>query len=639
VFLPDGSPARGALVIAAQPSAYQNAGAAARCGPDEQERVPNTVCDIEGRFELEGIPAERLFVWAGLQGMRWSHTELLSFEALNSIDGVELHLVALQREDHIAGVVLDPEGQPLPYANLRYRVVLGGSTNIGNFKVDEHGRFDERLRVFAPHDLTASDPNKRLAASVLSQVAPGELELVLQLGVRRSMSVEVVDSTGVAVSNFGAVLIGPDGFSTLERFAEAERPEGRMEFELPSSGTFLEIRARGFDVVRLGPYDPQSAPAVVRAVLTALPGIQGRVLAGETPVADARLVMHRISWPGLSVNHNGFMSRLDPGIQAQTQSDADGRFFLTARESGDFAILIEAAGFARSEVAVLNYQKSVGVSGVQGALEAGGALEGLVLVAQGRSPEGTIVAINRGDLHPRTQRVGVDGRFYFEGLTPGGWTVRQSNFEVDADGGTAISSRSERDAFPEDVQVRTGETAHCDLDLSDERLCVLRGQITIDGKPASEWRATFWPDSDGVVNETLPATVLDAEGRFEFSATQPGFRRVRFAPPLQAKGGVNLTLRTQVLRGENHVERALRTAQVEGRAAIGAGRMYGDGRCDPELSYFVGILPDEDGRYVLSGLPAGTLRIMEKPANAVDGAGWHEVRNVDLAPGQRLVLD
>jgi hypothetical protein len=39
---------------------------------------------------------------------------LLSFEALNSIDGVELHLVALQREDHIAGVVLDPEGQPLP---------------------------------------------------------------------------------------------------------------------------------------------------------------------------------------------------------------------------------------------------------------------------------------------------------------------------------------------------------------------------------------------------------------------------------------------------------------------------------------------------------------------------------------------
>ncbi|HTF88884.1 MAG TPA: sigma-70 family RNA polymerase sigma factor [Planctomycetota bacterium] len=638
VLLPDGRPAVGARVIAAQPSSYQDEAAATRGGPDEQELAPATTSDGEGRFHLEGIPADRLFLWAGMADMRWTHSKLIEFAPLDSVDDVELRLAPLEREDHIAGIVLDPAGEPMPKAQLRYKVSRGGSMNMGNIPVDAQGRFDYRLRVNAPHDLSAKDPDDHFATAAQAQVAPGELQVVLQLGVRRSMIVEAVDASGAAVKNFGANLIDPDGFSMAKRFAEADHADGRLEFELPASGVRLEIRARGFDIVKLGPFDAQTAPQVVRAVLVPLPGIQGRVLVGEKPLAGAKLSLHRLTWPGMSVNHNGFASRLDPSSQAQGESDEDGRFFLTARENGNFVLLAEAPGHARSEVEISDYTKGQGASDVIVAMRTGGILEGQVRVAAGRSPLGIIVAINRGDLHPRTLRVGEDGRFRFENLTPGGFTVRQSQFELTSENGTAMSTREERDEFPTDVQVREGQIAHFDLDLSDDRPCVLRGQLIVDGKPASEWRATFWPDSNGVVNETLPTTVLDREGRFEFSASQPGFRRVHISPPMDTAGQLNLTFRTEVLRGDNRLERNVSTGQIEGQVAPDAPQMYAQGRCDGDLTYFAGIHPDPDGKYLLDKLPAGYVRILARPPeNSVD-KNWVEIHAFDLAGGEHRVI-
>ena len=639
VLLPDGRPAVGARVIAAQPSSRRDDAVAARCGPDEQELVPACNCDNEGRFHLEGIPSGRLFLWAGLRDMRWTHTKLLEFAPMESIDDVQLRLVPLAREDHIAGLVLDPAGAPLPGARLRYRVQYNDSTSMGDIPVDSAGRFDYRLEVSAPHDLTASDPRNGFAAATQLQVEPGELNLVLQLGLRRTIVVQVVDAAGVAVTQFGAALSDADGFGSIKRFAEAEHADGRMEIELPASGVSIYIRASGFDTAELGPFDLKTAPETVRAVLVQLPGIQGRVVVGGKPLAGARLSLHRISWPDSSVDYNGFPSRLDPGVQAQGTSDDDGRFFLTARESNDFALLVESAGQALSELEIRGFEKSVGASKLLISMSSGGSIEGAVRVATGRSPEGTLVAINRGDLHPRTQRVGADGHFSFEHLTPGGWTVRSSEHEIGVDGSVAISSREERDAFPVDVHVHEGETTHFDLDLSDERPCVLRGRITIDGRPASEWRAVFWPDTNGVANVTLPSTLLDPEGRFEFSAAEPGYRRVRFAAPSHGGSELELVLRVEVLRGENHVERKLATGRVEGRSPVGTPRLIVEGSCDPELSYSASIQPGADGHYELEGLPCGYLKIQALPLANSGSTEWAELHALDLKPGQHLVLD
>ena len=39
---------------------------------------------VNGRFQIEGIAAERQFLWAGLAGMRWTHTALLDFASSRS---------------------------------------------------------------------------------------------------------------------------------------------------------------------------------------------------------------------------------------------------------------------------------------------------------------------------------------------------------------------------------------------------------------------------------------------------------------------------------------------------------------------------------------------------------------------------
>ncbi|HUR26831.1 MAG TPA: hypothetical protein VM509_01485, partial [Planctomycetota bacterium] len=369
-----------------------------------------------------------------------------------------------------------------------------------------------------------------------------------------------------------------------------------------------------------------------------LPGIQGRVVAGGKPVAGARLALHVITWPKLTVNNNGFDSRLDPRRAAEGVSDDDGRFFLTARESGDFALLAEAPGHARAEVHLENYAKKVGARDVLVTLGVGGAIEGRVRVAAGKSPEGVIVAINCGDLHPRTLRVAADGAFAFRDLTPGSYTVRASRLEVtDSDNGWAMTPGDEHAKFPSDVEVREGEVAHFELDLEDDRPCVLRGRLTIDGKPASDWRATLWPDADSVVNETLPATVLDAEGRFQFDVATPGFRRVHVVSPSTLRSArLDLSLRTEVLRGENRLERQVVTGSVEGGPEVGAKLAWAKGECDAELTWTASIRPGDDGRWVLEGVPAGDVKLMATPA---EGSGaWIEARSFRLAAGERRKL-
>lgn len=637
VLLPDGSPAAGARVVAAQPSSLQDELAAARRGPDDPERAPSTIADATGRFVLEGIRAERQFLWAGHDGMRWSHTALIDFAPLGAVDDVVLKLVALARDDHIAGVVLDPSGAPSPFASLRFVARRGGWMNSGMIEVDAQGRFDHRVSAVVPHDLTASDADDRFASVALAAVAPGTLDVELRLGSRRTLRLEVADTDERPVRRFALELVDPDGYSVLQRFEESERPDGQLDFELPASGISLRVRAPGFDVAELGPYDVETAPASVRALLVSLPGIRGRVVSGEAPVAGARIQLYPVAWPRMTVNHNGFPTRFDPELEDSTVSDADGNFLLTARGDGDFGIVATADGFALTEAELPGFAKLAGRDRVVIEMQRGGALEGRVIVATGRSPEGTIVAIHRGDLSPRTQRVGADGRFFFDRLTPGPWSVRSSAFEVGEDSGTAMSTNDAGGRWPFDVVVQAGETARFDLDLSDLGRCTLSGRLSIDGVAADGWRATLWPDANAVVNETLPTTVLDVEGRFSFAGLDPGFRRLRFAPP--SGTGTTITLRCQVARGDNPLERDLRTGTVAGRVPPGSGQRFLRGRFGDDGDFVIAIRPDADGRFTLPLVPAGACSLMASPTPGSGQTGWVEVENFDLAAGATRVIE
>ena len=93
-----------------------------------------------------------------------------------------------------------------------------------------------------------------------------------------------------------------------------------------------------------------------------------------------------------------------------------------------------------------------------------GEIEGRVVFSDGRDAAGVIVGLHRGDNGPRTQRAGPDGRFRFEGLTPGPYEVLQMEQEIDPYTTTA-SSGGPAYEVEWSCEVFEGRTTRFDLEL------------------------------------------------------------------------------------------------------------------------------------------------------------------------------
>jgi hypothetical protein len=161
----------------------------------------------------------------------------------------------------------------------------------------------------------------------------------------------------------------------------------------------------------------------------------------------------------------------------------------------------------------------------------------------------------------------------------------------------------------------------------------------VGGAPAADWRATLWPDAD-TAHGTLPTAVLDAEGRFDFTATEPGPRRIRLEAPSTATARPRLVWRVVLARGENDVERTLATGRVEGRVPQAVGvdppLLYVEGRCEADVSYFAMFALRADGSFALDGLPAGELRLMSRPKAGVAAT---LLRSFSLVAGGTATLE
>src|SRR4029079_14241954 len=97
-----------------------------------------------------------------------------------------------------------------------------------------------------------------------------------------------------------------------------------------------------------------------------------------------------------------------------------------------FAVLCEAEGWSLAELSPLDVDPATGVDGLKIDLVRGGTIEGKVLVAPGRAPAGVGVGIHRHDGKPRTQRIGPDGTFRLDHLTPGKYLVQRVDEELRA---------------------------------------------------------------------------------------------------------------------------------------------------------------------------------------------------------------
>jgi hypothetical protein len=185
-------------------------------------------------------------------------------------------------------------------------------------------------------------------------------------------------------------------------------------------------------------------------------------------VASARVLL-RERLRGSRVEWNGFECLVEPHVLSEVDCDAEGRFEIPCELDSEVVLRAIAPGLAPGELEPLDPTRVHDELLIE--LTRGGAIEGRVVVTEGLSAEGTIVGINRGDIAPRTLRVGPDGRFRFEGLTPGSWQVLAREEELEPGGVTISKNTDDRSTDPPEIrwscEVQANRTTVCDLDLRE----------------------------------------------------------------------------------------------------------------------------------------------------------------------------
>ncbi|HET6202035.1 MAG TPA: carboxypeptidase-like regulatory domain-containing protein [Planctomycetota bacterium] len=613
-------------------------------GPSS-ERGPSTATGEDGGFRIEGVTPGFVRVWASGEGTPYSFSPPVEVHAGQETREVTLVLEPFAREDLIEGGVVGPDGAPVPRALLRSSYKSEHMSGSTSGAADEGGHFRFVLYPRAPRDLRACDPGARWSDALAKGVVPGTLDLKLRLSEPKWVEVRVRDESGAAVERFAAQAY-PSETSHRAGSGPGERHDGGIEkLRILPEPFFVCVVAPNFEESDQGPFDPETAPSTVECRLRPLPGVTGRVLADEKPKPGARLALHRAGDSDTRIEYCGFPARLHPNSDAEGETDPEGRFRLTLRQDGKFFLRAEAEGFAATEAGPFEIRAAAGLHGIEVPLGRGGAIEGRVIAPPDRDANGVVVAINRGDAHPQTQRVGPDGRYRFDRLTPGRWMVDERETMLDP-GHTSTGFVSGSDVKEAEIpwvcEVVEGQTTRYDLDLSGSEGPVLLGQLLVDGEPAGGWTAVLRPHTGGfvVTGRDRQSRATDRDGRFTIPFP-PGDRfRLALESDPGSQGSIRLTDAVVAQPRENNWRLDLPTGRLEGEKASPSSANSGpyfvlwSGR--GELRASIPFTLDADGRFSLPRVPAGQVRIARPGPGGPESnpSTWPTLLEADVAPGR-----
>jgi RNA polymerase sigma-70 factor (ECF subfamily) len=631
VLAPDGKPQPDARVIAGEADIFGPDARAALRGPGTYPGAASATTDALGEFRIDGVAAGTFRVWASAAATRFSWSAPIVVQVGADVSDVELRLVAQSESDWLAGVVLDPSGAPVPKARLWIDFRSAGWTEGHAAQTDERGRFRELIVLDGPHDLRASDSQSRWPTAVALGVLPGARELTLQFREPEMLELDVHSADGKPVAKFTVNAQRAIGRESIGALKQTLLEPGRVTVPMPTEPFMLTVVAPGFAAADSGAIDPSHSPGRLDFELESRPGIGGLVRAHGAAVAGASVMLFALPEKGRCYQHNGFDVRVNPTVAHQTATDSDGRFLLTPSESGEFALVVQADGWATAERGPLVAGATQDSSELTIDLDRGGAIEGRVLVPESQRAEGVIVSINRGDTFARTVRVDQDGRFRFETLAAGDWQVRRADEMLDGlNHGIAVSLCDKR-AFASDCSVAVGQLTRFDIDLRDARPCEVDGELSWGGRPARGWTVSLWP-ATGVSFSDTPSTALDELGHFTLATKQPGAYRLSFNPP-DSSSELNCVIDLE--RGRKAWSASIDTATLIVRRASAEGLSVRGG--DDAHSFYGQVKGPSEATLEV---PAGEVdvgRFVLQPDASL--SGWQSVFKLDLARGEKRTVD
>lgn len=592
-----------------------------------------SVTEMDGSFMLEEARAGRIRLVAVTEDRPAGRSGLVDVPAGGVARGVEIRMEAADGGTTIAGIVLDPDEAPVPYAS----VTVAGRSSSYSMSADEEGRFQVRLDDREPREVTAMDPERRHREATLQGVRSGTRDLVLRLTPAPEIELAVESREGAPIERFAVATIAERDAEVLVFRPEAERPGGLVVLGAPGQSFFVEVRANGWMPARLGPFPAETPPARLECKLDPAGGVRGIVVASGQPVAGATVALYEPVKE--DDTHNGFPLRTKTAPAIETESEEHGTFSLSVDEAGAYYLRAEADGHASAELGPLELSPA---SQHEARIElgSGGTLEARVRSSAGASVAGTLVAISRGDGRARTERTDERGVVVFPRLTPGRWQVEISKEEIHPDyGPTRFGTKPAREV-PSNCRVFEGETTRVDLWLEgeDEKACVLTGRLVIDGEPAEGWLASL--DREGsAAGEPRP---FDEPGTFRLAVREPGSYRLGLRPDTADPGAMLAIFDpVELYQGTSYWSLELETGKLEGKlAASGENELVFYRWVRGALECYVPLVPGEDGRFRCERVPAGRGALVRaNPEPPLDEQTPAVLRELAVEAGKTLALD
>jgi RNA polymerase sigma factor (sigma-70 family) len=476
---------------------------------------PNARSGPDGSFRIQGVAVGSCRVVSFSPAHAGGFSAPVEVHAGQETPGVEIELSPLPADRIVRGIVLDPEGRPVPNAEVGFHYVTADRTSSsGSFHADEKGRFDEITMPRAKVSLYARSPQPDWSDAAAVDVRGSEKDIVLQFGKSRSFEVAVRSTTGEPIEEWEAAFRPPAAGSTLGLIRAGKHALGVAKAPIPAAKFVVMVEARGFAPAQVGPFDPATVASVVSVEMKPVPGIIGRVLSANGPVAGAEVSVFLEAEQ--RVVHNGFVVAVEPSPLDRAVTSDDGSFVLVPNEGGNLIVRADKEPFASAEIMLHKVDARRGTDGVELRLTEGGSIVGRVLPERGREATGAVVAVSRGDGFARTQRVGPDGAFAFERLMPGRWNVTRRESELDPQSSSWSMGNEKRPEMPWNCEVLEGQVTKFDVGENETAPCALVGRLVVSGAELGRWTAML-PAEQGPV--TAP---LDASGSFRLESSEPG---------------------------------------------------------------------------------------------------------------------
>jgi len=260
-----------------------------------------------------------------------------------------------------------------------------------------------------------------------------------------------------------------------------------------------------------------------------------------------------------------------------------------------------------------------------------------VLPPAGREAVGLLVSVSRGDGDVRFERTDEDGRFRFDGLTPGGWNVAYRVRE--ARWSAHYGSGSDPWEPRWDCRVVDGSTTRYDIDLRYDSLASVSGSLVLDGEPAAGWTAQALSRYAADLTEPVRPVALDADGRFELRVS-PGTYEVSLQSPAGDHGHVRLLRQVEIDEGGLEWDLALETGGLAGTSALGPRSISYHSNLQDDVTCSATLQPGDDGLFSLNGIPVGHGRLHRfQWKQSVGSDMWTLLRELDIEVGRVLELE